>query len=113
MQVRRLSPAEAEVWLLIEPEMFTPRTEVRGRFLGPRCPGTTTIEVAYPLQPIHRQQGVPPLSQRVIIPDPMLWEPGRPFVYHALIELWQDGQRCDAMEADYGLKMGEKQPPAG
>jgi hypothetical protein len=110
MQVRRLSPAEAEVWLLIEPETLTPTTEVRGRLVGPRCPGVTTIEVAYPLQPVNRQVGVPPLSQRAIIPDPSLWEPGRPFVYHADIELWQDGQLCDAMETDYGLRMSEKKP---
>jgi beta-galactosidase/beta-glucuronidase len=108
MQVRRLSPAEAEIWLLIEAEAVTAATEVRGRLTGPRCVGATTIEVAYPLKAAPRHEHIPPLSLRVVIPDPSLWEPGRPFVYHAAIELWQDGKLCDQMEADYGLRMSEK-----
>jgi beta-galactosidase/beta-glucuronidase len=108
MQVKRLSPAEAEVWLLIETEIVTPTTQVRSRLIGPRCAGATTIEVAYPLQTAPPQEGIPPLSQRAVIPDPSLWEPDRPFVYHALIELWQDGKLCDQTEADYGLRMGGK-----
>jgi hypothetical protein len=105
-QVRRLSPAEAEVWLLIEAERVTPATEVRGRFVGPRCPGVTTVEVAYPLRPFPRPpEGVPPLSRRVVIPDPSLWEPGQPFVYRAVVELWQDGECADRREFDCGLRM--------
>ena len=105
-QVRRLSAADAEVWLLIEAEAVTPATEVRGKLMGPRCPGVTTVEVAYPLRPFPRPpDGVPPLSRRVVIPDPSLWEPGRPFVYRAVVELWQDGRRCDVAEFDYGLRM--------
>ena len=108
-QVRRLSAAEAEVWLLIEAERITPTTEVRGRLMGPRCPGVSTIEVAYPLRPFPRQpEGLPPLSRRVVIPEPSLWEPGQPFVYQAVVELWEDGQRCDGAEFDYGLRMTDK-----
>jgi hypothetical protein len=107
-QVRRLSAAEAEVWLLVEAERVTPATEVRGRLVGPRCPGASTIEVAYPLRPFPRPpQGVPPLSRRVIVPEPSLWEPGQPFVYRAVVELWEDGQRCDVAEFDYGLRMAD------
>jgi hypothetical protein len=105
-RLHRLSAAEAEVWLLVEVERVTPTTEVRGRLTGPRCPGVTTVEVAYPLRPFPRQpDGVPPLSQRVVIPDPSLWEPGQPFLYRAVVELWQDGERCDRAEFDYGLRM--------
>src|SRR5947208_2119229 len=105
-EVRRLTPAEAEVWILVEAEERTPTTEVRGRLVGPRCSGVTTIEVAYPLQPFPRQpEGAPPLSRRVIIPDPVLWDAERPFVYHAVVELWQDGVWCDATEFEYGLRM--------
>jgi hypothetical protein len=107
-EVRRLSAAEAELWFRIDAEKVTPTTEVRGRMIGPRCPGITTIEVAYPLRPFPRHpEGMPPLSRRVAIPDPSLWEPDRPFVYHAIIELWQDGARCDGTEFDYGLRMGK------
>jgi hypothetical protein len=105
-EVHRLSPAEAEVWLQIDAREVAPSTEVRGRLTGPRCPGRTTIEVAYPLRAFNQlPPGLPPLSRRVVIPDPSLWEPERPFVYHAVIELWQDGKCCDRAEFDYGLRM--------
>jgi hypothetical protein len=105
-ELRRLSAVEAEVWIRIEAEEVTPTTEVRGRMIGPRCPGITTIEVAYPLQPFTRlPESLPSLSRRVAIPDPSLWEPEQPFVYHAVIELWQNGTRCDVAEFDYGLAM--------
>lgn len=105
-QLRRLSAAEAEVWLLIEAERMTPTTEVRGRLVGPRCPGLSTIEVAYPLRPFPQQpDGVPPLSRRVVIPEPSLWEAERPYVYRAIVELLEAGQVCDRAEFDYGLRM--------
>src|SRR5262249_6410724 len=105
-EVRRLSPAEAEIWVLVEPDEITPGTEVRGRLIGPRCPGITTVEVAYPLQPFPRRpEGVPPLSRRVVIPDPVLWEKERPFTYHIVVELWQDWALCDQTEFDCGLRM--------
>src|SRR5438094_6704067 len=108
-EVRRLSPAEAEVWVLVEATEITPATDVRGRMIGPRCPGVTTIEVAYPLRPFPRPpEGVPPLSRRVVIPEPSLWEPNQPYVYRAVVELWEDGQPCDRAEFDYGLRMAEK-----
>jgi hypothetical protein len=108
-EVRRLSSAEAELWIRIEAEQITPTTEVRGRIIGPRCPEVTTIEVAYPLRPFPRlPEGVPPLSRRVIIPEPSLWEAERPFVYRAIIELFQDGGRCDQTEFDVGMRMHQK-----
>jgi hypothetical protein len=105
-QLHRLSAAEAEVWLLIEADQVTPTTEVRGRLVGPRCPGVSTIEVAYPLRPFPQPpQNVPPLSHRVVIPEPSLWEAEHPYVYRAVVELLQDGERCDVSEFDYGLRM--------
>jgi hypothetical protein len=105
-EVQRLSAVEAEVWILIEADETSATTEVRGRIIGPRCPHISTIEVAYPLRPIpHPPANLPLLSQRVNIPDPSLWETGRPFVYHGVIELWQDGELCDTAEFDYGLRM--------
>jgi hypothetical protein len=105
--VRSLSPAEAEVWVVIEAEEITPTTEVRGRLVGPRCADRTTIEVSYPLRPFARHpEGVPSLTRHVIIPEPSLWEPERPFLYRVLVELWQDGQLCDQTAFDCGLRMG-------
>ncbi len=105
-QLHRLSAAEAEVWLLIEAEQVTSTTEVRGRLVGPRCLGVSTIEVAYPLRPFPQPpQDLPALSRRVVIPEPSLWETQHPFVYRAIVELWQDGRSCDRAEFDYGLRM--------
>jgi len=107
-QLYRLSAAEAEVWLLVEAERVTATTEVRGRLVGPRCPGATTIEVAYPLRSfLSHPEGVPALSRRVVIPEPSLWETGQPYVYRAVVELWEDGQLCDRAEFDYGLRMAD------
>ena len=93
---RRWDAAEAELWVSVEPEVLTATTEVRGRLMGPRCPGVTTVEVAYPLRPLPRPQ----TGQAVVIdarrdPRPVAWEPQRPFVYEGPVELWQDGQKCD------------------
>ncbi len=106
-RVHRLSAVEAEVWMVVEAERVGPTTEVRGRLVGPHCLGVSTIEVSYPLRPFPRHpDGVPPLSRRVVIPDPGLWEPDRPYVYRAVVELWEDGRACDRAEFEYGLKMG-------
>jgi hypothetical protein len=105
-QVRALTPAQAEIWFTVLAEHVTPRTEVRGRVIGPRCVSRSTIEIAYPLQRIPElPEGTPPLTVRAIIPDPSLWEPAAPFLYRARVELWQDGECCDAQEFDIGLRM--------
>ncbi len=105
-RLQRLSAAEAEVWVIVEAEQVGPDTEVRGRLVGPHCPGVSTIEVAYPVRAFPRHpDGVPPLSRRVVIPDPALWEPERPYVYRAVVELWEDGRACDRAEFECGLKM--------
>lgn len=93
---KRWDVVEAELWITVVPEQMTPTTEVRGRLVGPRCPGTTTVEIAYPLQhlpsPAEANTG---LIARVVIPDPLTWEPQRPYVYEGPVELWQDGKKCD------------------
>jgi hypothetical protein len=105
-EVRALSPAQAEIWFTVVAEHISHATEVRGIVVGPRCPGRTTIEVAYPFQPIpHPPATAPPLTMRVVIPDPSLWEQAAPFSYRAVVELWQDGQRCEEQAFDLGLRM--------
>jgi hypothetical protein len=104
VEVRRLSPAEAEVWVTAEVDAVTPTTELRGRLLGPRCPGASTIEVAYPLRSLP-PQGASTLAARVIIPEPNLWTEQTPFYYEGPLELWQDGQRCDTATVALALKV--------
>jgi hypothetical protein len=107
VEIRRLSPAEAEVWIQAELDRTTPTTELRGRLVGPRCPGVSTVEVAYPLRP-------PPgptastentITLRAAIPEPNLWTEKMPFVYEGTLELWQDGRRCDSARVSVALKL--------
>src|SRR5262245_50368134 len=104
----RLDPVEAEVWVTVEPERLTSTTQVRGRLMGPRCPYSTTLEVAYPLREHSRQyesEGPPRLTLRAIIPEPGLWDPQSPFLYQGPLELWQCDQRCDQVQVRHGLRL--------
>lgn len=92
----KVTSVEAELWIVAEVEQATPTTELRGRFVGPQCPGVSTVEVAYPVRPFARRpEGLPPTSARVVIPEPSLWGSEHPFSYRGVIELWQDGERCE------------------
>src|SRR4051812_37737852 len=93
VDVVRLDAAAAE--LLVHAEVDdTGGVVLRGRLMGPRCPGVSTVEVAYPLKPLpadpHRPGRV---SARVVIPDPNLWEPAHPFVYWGPVEVWRGGEK--------------------
>jgi len=78
---QRLNPAEAEIWVAIQPEQSSNHIELRGRLMGPRCPYASTVEIAYPLRPFPATVGVPAGFQaRVLIPEPSLWEPQTPFL---------------------------------
>jgi hypothetical protein len=100
---RSLSPAQAEVHVLLTPDQRSPTTEVRGRLMGPSCPFSNTVEVAYPLRPLPDAEGGA-LACRVIIPEPSLWEPESPFLYRGPVELWQDGARQDRVTVSHGLR---------
>jgi hypothetical protein len=97
-----LSPAQAEAHVLVTPERRTPATEVRGRLMGPSCPYSSTVEVAYALRPLPDEGEA--LACRVVIPEASLWEPESPFLYRGPVELWQDGARCDRVTLSHGLR---------
>jgi hypothetical protein len=99
VRTHRLEPFEAELWVIVSPEYRTPTTEVRGRFVGPKSAVSSTIEVAYPLRPLPRPpESVLGLVTRAVIPEPSLWEPGCPFIYDGVVELWEGDQRCDVRQ---------------
>ena len=103
----QLIPAQAEVWITVVPEYQTATTEVRGRLMGPHCSYANTVEVAYSLRPpppSHTLSEKSGITMRAVIPEASLWEPQCPFLYQGLIELWQDGQRCDRMTLSHGLR---------
>ncbi len=96
-----LDPAQAELRIAVAAGRVAPTTELRGRLTGPRCAYSTTVEVAYPLRPLPDSDG---LSARVVIPEPSLWEPACPFLYEGVVELWEDGARCDQAPIRRGLR---------
>ena len=101
-----IDPTRAELWVTIVPNCLKQATEVRGRFLGPRCPYATTVEVAYPLQSFpHKPEDVPDLTFRVVIPEPSLWDPISPFLYEGYIGLWQNNLRYQFGEVHHGLRL--------
>ena len=73
--------------------------EVRGRLMGPRCPGVSTIEVAYRLRPTEVHG-----TYQVLIPEPNLWAPEHPFRYEGPVEFWRDGQVICKTTISIGLK---------
>ena len=108
IESRRLSPAEAVVWVTAELDVVTPTTELRGRLVGPLCPGLTTIEVPYPFRPPASPAAKAPgtLTVEAVIPEPNLWTAETPFSYSGPLELWQDGKRCDSRDRDRGPETG-------
>jgi hypothetical protein len=95
---------EAELRVRVTPERRTPATEVRGRLTGPRCRYAATVEIAYPLQPVPGPQPPEgPFVRRVVIPEASPWEPESPFLYTAVVELWQDGRLADRRVRTTGL----------
>jgi beta-galactosidase/beta-glucuronidase len=91
VQTRRADPMEAEIVVSVTAVGTTPSSEVRGRCVGPKCPGRTTVEVAYPLRRVPGQG----LTARVVIPEPSLWSESQPAVYDIIVELWQEGTCID------------------
>jgi len=96
VHVRRLDAILAD--LRIEFAGLPAGAEVRGRLMGPRCPGISTVEIAYHLRRVE------PAAYQVLIPEPTLWTPDRPYVYEGPVELLQDGVKTGAMTVSVALK---------
>ena len=77
-----------------------PDVEVRGRLMGPRCPGVSTVEVAYRLR--HREGP----EYQVMIPEPNLWAPEHPFRYEGPVEFWRHGELVGRVNVSVGLVLG-------
>jgi hypothetical protein len=100
-----LSPAAADIWFKVAVESVTAGTEVRGRIVGPRCLFAEAAEAVSPLRSVrHKEEGSVGLIARTAIPNPAFWCPDNPFLYRVVVELWQDGQRCDVSGFDLGFR---------
>ncbi|HEY7330999.1 MAG TPA: hypothetical protein VH592_25405 [Gemmataceae bacterium] len=103
-----VSPAAAEIWFQVAVQRVTQGTEVRGQIVGPRCLFTQTPEVSSPLRSVKYKEGEQlVLIARTAIPKPGFWDPLAPLLYRVVLELWQDGQRCDVAGFDLGFRMIE------
>ena len=76
-----------------------PDVTVSGRLMGPRCPGVSTVEVAYRLR--HLDGG----EYQVMIPEPNLWAPEHPFRYEGPLEFRRDGELVGHVDISVGLRM--------
>lgn len=104
VEVTKLDPVQAELEILITLGIPTPADlEIRGRFMGPRCLYRSTVQIAYPLKRLadpedHVQRF------RVIVPEPMLWDPQSPFWYEGRIETRQGGTVVENRVVPLGLR---------
>jgi hypothetical protein len=73
LTTHRLDPVEAEVRAVGD--------VISGRLMGPHCQYASTVEIAYYFRPVAGG------ACRAIVPEPSLWEPQTPFLYHALLDL--------------------------
>lgn len=97
----RLDPHETELRVHVEVETLTPTTEIKGKLLGPRSAYASTVEIAYPLREVRRDDHI---EMRVVIPEACWWEPKTPFLYQGAVELWQDGARSERIEICHGIR---------
>src|SRR5438093_6580949 len=93
----RLTPTEAELAVEVAYSPAQPTCELHGRLMGPTCVYSTTVEVAYPIRRPHVSDDNPQkLIGRVVMPEPGWWDPESPFLYTAVVELWDDGSKLGA-----------------
>src|SRR6266511_1912365 len=113
-----VSPAEADIWFRVVVQKVTPGTEVRGRIVGPRSLFAETVEVVSPLRSVRYWEGEQrsvrywegdqvAMIARTAFPEPGFWDPHTPLLYRVVVELWQDGQRCEVSGFDLGFRMIE------
>jgi beta-galactosidase/beta-glucuronidase len=98
----RLDPVETELRIAVELQALDPTTEIRGRLVGPRCPYASTVEIAYPLREVQREQNK--IIARVVIPEPSWWDPQSPFLYQGPLELWEEGTLCERQMLSRGIR---------
>lgn len=92
MEIRivRLTTSVAEVAVTVRD---LPPGTPRGDLVGPRCPGRSTIEIAYPIRFGEVKDGA--VSGRVVVPEPCLWSDAVPFEYVAKVEVGEEKDRAE------------------
>src|SRR5580698_4261315 len=102
----RLTQAETEIRFLVSFSVAAENLHVRGRLMGPRCPYAATVEVAYPLRELERNDnpaGGASILLRTIIPEPSMWDPESPFLYSGPVGIWQGDQQLEQQNVQLGF----------
>jgi hypothetical protein len=102
----RLTPAEAELRFLVTLAGPAAGLQVRGRLMGPRCPYASTVEVAYPLRELEREQnhaGSTSILLRSVIPEPSMWDPESPFLYSGPLGIWRGNELLEQQMQQIGF----------
>ncbi len=100
----KLTPTSAEVLIAVRLASELHNPEFRGRLMGPRCRYASTVEVAFPIQPLERLTDRV-WACRVVIPEPNWWDLTSPFLYQGPIELWQDGRLIEQVDISHGSRV--------
>jgi hypothetical protein len=98
-RVHALDATRADVRIVFE--NLPADIEVRGRLMGPRCPGVSTVEIAYRLRCLD---DAPRGEYQVLIPEPNLWAPQQPFRYEGPVEFWRSGKLVGQITVSLGLR---------
>src|ERR1043166_6976278 len=96
VHVRRLDPSLAELHITFND--LPHGVELSGRLMGPRCPGVTTVEVAYRLRPTPSAD-----TWQVLIPEPVFWSVDRPMVYEGPVEFRRGGETVGTLQISVGI----------
>lgn len=104
IDVVRLSVEIAELQIRAEfQDDPGPDIELRGRLMGPRCPGVSTVEIAYPIKSMP--SNTPNiLCGRVLIPEPNMWTEQKPLTYWGYVEVWRNDEMISSHPIDVGLR---------
>jgi len=75
---------------------------LQGSVVGPRCPGITTVEIAYPLVLVETNEAN--ASLKGVIPEPNLWTPEAPFVYEMTVDVRLGDRKTDMRTSIIALR---------
>ncbi|HEY4232914.1 MAG TPA: hypothetical protein VGM76_05795 [Lacipirellulaceae bacterium] len=102
LDVGEVSAMEARVVVRYRPAKENQgRTILRGTLRGPYCDTARTLPAEFPF---HNQDSVTQPSAEAIVPDPCLWSPDLPHLYHADVEALRGAQIIAEYHGKIGLR---------
>ena len=102
-----VSAMEARVVVRFQPVRYRPavtiqnRITLRGTLRGPYCETARTLPAEFPF---HETKTTNPPSAEAVVPDPCLWSPDLPHMYHANVEALDGDHIIAEYHGDIGLR---------